>query len=310
MKRLIIDTDTASDDAVALILALRESAVRVEAITVVAGNVPIQTAVKNALISVEMAQSYHPPVYQGMAKPLLRELFTSEFVHGDDGMGNMDLPDPSLRVEQEHAVDALLRIIEEDAQDLELITVGPLTNIAMACLKSPDTMRKLKRVTIMGSAGFGPGNITPVAEFNIFVDAEAASIVFKAGLPIFLVGWDVSMGTTFLNQQDISEILALGSPLAKFCIRCNKSLQEFNLQRIGKAGFDLPDPATVAAALYPETVLETISAYAYVEYQSERTYGQVVIDSLNLFAKKTPNVEICRMMDGAAFKQRLYRAIQ
>ncbi len=309
MKRLIIDTDTASDDAVALIIALREPEVHIEAITVVAGNVPIQTAVKNALISVEMAQSYHPPVYKGMAKPLMRELFTSEFVHGEDGMGNMDLPDPLLKVQSEDAVNAMLRIIEENAQDLELITLGPLTNIAMACLKSPETMRKLKRVTIMGGAGFGSGNITPVAEFNIFVDAEAASIVFKAGLPIFLVGWDVSMGTTFLNEQDIAAILASGSPIAQFCMRCNQSLQEFNRQRIGKIGFDLPDPATVVAALYPETVLDTLRAYAYVEYHSEDAYGQVVIDSLNLL-NQSPNVEICRMMDGTAFKQRLMRAIQ
>ncbi len=309
MKRLIIDTDTASDDAVALILALREPAVRVEAITVVAGNVPIELAVKNALTSVEMAQTYAPPVYAGMGKPLMRELFTAEFVHGEDGMGNMNLPQPALRAQPEHAVDAMLRIIEENAQDLELITLGPLTNIALACLKAPQTMRKLRRVTIMGSAGFGPGNVTPVAEFNIYVDAEAASIVLDAGLNVFLVGWDVSLGQTFLDQQDVERLQASRSPIARFSARCNQSLQEFNFQRFGKVGFDLPDPATVAAAIYPETVLESVRAYTYVEYRSQGSYGQVVIDAMNLL-EKAPNAEICRAMDGAAFKQRLFAALE
>src|SRR5512136_564767 len=113
MRKYLIDTDTASDDAVALIMALREPDIRVEAITVVAGNLPIHLAVKNALISVEIANTYRPPVYKGMAKPLLRDLFTSEFVHGDDGMGNMDLPEPRLVAQPEHAVDTLIRMAEE-----------------------------------------------------------------------------------------------------------------------------------------------------------------------------------------------------
>lgn len=308
MQKFIIDTDTASDDAVALIMALREPSIRVEAITVVAGNLPLELAVKNALISVEVANTYQPPVYPGMAKPLLRELYSSEFVHGADGMGNMALPDPQISAEKEHAVDAILRIIAESAEPLELITLGPLTNIALACLKAPDTMRKLKGITIMGGAGLGAGNITPVAEFNIYVDAEAASIVFNSGIPIFLVGWDVSMGTTFINTEDIERLLKGGSKIAEFCVRCNHSLQEFNLQRIHKHGFDLPDPATVAARLYPDTVLETFDAYAYVEYKSESAYGQVVIDAMNLLEKK-PNVKVCKALDGPRFKQHLFRLV-
>jgi purine nucleosidase len=308
MQKFIIDTDTASDDAVALIMALREPSIRVEAITVVAGNLPIELAVKNALISVEMAHTYHPPVYRGMAKPLLRELYSSEFVHGADGMGNMALPDPKISAEKEHAVDAILRMIVESPEPLELITLGPLTNIAMACLKAPDTMRKLKGITIMGGAGLGSGNITPVAEFNIYVDAEAASIVFNSGVPIFLVGWDVSMGTTFINGEDIDILLNSGSKIAEFCVRCNRSLQEFNLQRMNKSGFDLPDPATVAARLYPDMVQETFDAYAYVEYKSESAYGQVVIDSMNLLEKKT-NIKVCKALDGPKFKQHLFRLV-
>lgn len=308
MRRIIIDTDTASDDAVALILALREPEVHVEAITVVAGNLPLPLAVKNALISVEVANTYCPPVYAGMAKPLLRDLFTSEFVHGADGMGNMDLPKPRLTAQPEHAVDALLRMAEAAPQELELITLGPLTNIALACLKAPDSLRKFKRITIMGGAGIGSGNITPVAEFNAYVDAEAFSLVLQSGVPILLVGWDVSMGRTFIGQEDIRYLLETGSPIAAFCVRCNQSLQEFNLKRLGKQGFDLPDPATVAAAIYPEIVLETWEAYTYVETKNESTYGQVIMDYMHLL-DKAPNALICRALDAKAFKERLFRAI-
>jgi purine nucleosidase len=308
MKRLIIDTDTASDDAVALIMALREPQARVEAITVVAGNLPLEKALKNALISVEVAGTYCPPVFRGMAKPLLRDLFTSEFVHGADGMGNMGLPDPQLAAAKEHAVDAMLGLIEENPGELELVTLGPLTNVAMACLKAPETMRQLKGITIMGGAGMGSGNITPVAEFNIYVDAEAAGIVFNAGIPIFLVGWDVSMGTTFIDQDDIDFLLKSGSRIAEFCVRCNRSLQEFNLQRINKHGFDLPDPATIAAAIYPDTILEKFDTHAWVEYKNESTYGQVVMDPMNLLGKK-PNITVCKSLDGPKFKQHLFQLI-
>ncbi len=308
MRHFVIDTDTASDDAVALIMALREPAIQVEAITVVAGNLPLEKALKNALVSVEMADTYRPPIFPGMHKPLLRELFTSEFVHGDDGMGNMDLPEPSISAESEHAVDALVRFAQEAPGELELITLGPLTNIAMACLKAPGLMRNLKSITVMAGAGQGPGNITPVAEFNAYVDAEAMSIVLNSGAPLFLVGWDVCMGTTFVDDQDLAYLRGTGSPIATFCVRCNQSLQEHNLKQWGRHGFDLPDPAAVSAALYPETVLETYEAYVYVEYKSEATYGQVIIDRMNLSGKK-PNARICKSMDGRRFKERLFRAI-
>ncbi|QUI24478.1 nucleoside hydrolase [Vallitalea pronyensis] len=307
MRKIIIDTDTASDDAVAIIMALREKEVCVEAITVVAGNVPIDLAVKNALISVEKAGTYTPPVYKGMAKPVMRELYTSEFVHGEDGMGDMDLEEPVLQVEQEHAVDAMLRIIEASDEPIELITLGPLTNVAMACLKAPDTMKKLKRVSIMGGAGLASGNITPVAEFNIYVDAEAAQIVINAGLNLYFVGWDVSMGTSFINKEDMDYLMKSGSDIAKFCVRCNKALEKFNLERLGHIGFDLPDPATVAAALYGDMV-ENYDAYCYVDYTSEKGYGQLVIDYMHI-EQKTPNATFCSQLNGQLFKEKLFQLI-
>ncbi|MBF4691576.1 nucleoside hydrolase [Fusibacter ferrireducens] len=308
MRKFIIDTDTASDDAVALIMALREKEVKVEAITVVAGNVPIDVAVKNALISVEMANTYKPPVFKGIAKPILRELVDSEYVHGSDGMGEMNLPDPTIQIEQEHAVDAMIRMIEaHDDQELELITLGPLTNLAVAYVKAPEILKKLKRVTIMGGAGLKSGNITPVAEFNIYVDPEAAQIVAASGLPLYFVGWDASMGESFLNLDDLEFLNNSGSETAKFCVRCNKSLQTFNLERLNHQGFDLPDPATVAAAFYPE-IVENYDAYCYVEYKSEMNSGQLVIDYLSIL-NEPPNATFCGVLNGAAFKQKLFELI-
>ncbi len=309
MRRFIIDTDTASDDAVALILALREPSIRVEAITVVAGNLPLPLAVKNALISVQVADTYQPPVFVGLARPLLRELFTSEFVHGSDGMGEMDLPAPRLAAATEHAVDAMLRLIAAHPGELELITLGPLTNVALACLKAPDVMRQLRSVTVMAGAGLGPGNITPVAEFNAYVDAEALHIVLEAGLPRpFLIGWDVSMGKTFITEADIERLMRSGSPIAEFCVRCNRSLQAFNLTRLNKLGFDLPDPTAVAAVLYPETVLAAFEAYVTVEHKAAATYGQVVIDSQGLLGR-APNARLCQLLDAQRFKDHLFRAL-
>jgi purine nucleosidase len=306
MRHFLIDTDTASDDAVALLMALRESSVKVEAITVVAGNCPLETCVENALISVEKAGTYTPPVYAGMPKPLFRELFTSEFVHGQDGMGDMDLPSPALKKQSEHAVDMIIETARQFPGELEIVTLGPLTNLAMALLKEPALPDLVKHVTIMGGAGLGPGNITPVAEFNFFVDAEAVHLVMKSKLARTVVGWDVAMAETFFSRSDIAHLNSLG-PLGEFAVRCNASLIEFNRDR-GKDGFDLPDPTTVAVALYPDMVTKAFDAYGYVEYKSEKAYGQFIIDQLQLTGE-AHNVKIIAEIDARRFKQRLFQLL-
>ncbi len=306
MRHFLIDTDTASDDAVALLMALREPAVKVEAITVVAGNCPLETCVKNALISVEQADTYAPPVYAGMTKPMFQDLMTSEFVHGDDGMGNMDLPAPTLKQQSEHVVDAIIKLAHQFAGELEIITLGPLTNVAMALLKEPALPDLIKRVYIMGGAGLGPGNITPVAEFNFFVDAEAIHLVMESKLPKTVVGWDVCMTETFINQTDIAQLNSLG-PLGQFAVRCNASLIEFN-KGWGKDGFDLPDPTTVAVALYPEMITEQFEAYGEIEYKSEKTYGQFIIDQLKV-TKQLPNFTAVTKIDAQHFKQKLFELL-
>lgn len=308
MRRFIIDTDTASDDVVAIILALRDPNIHVEAITVVAGNLPLELAVKNALISVEQAGTYTPPVYRGAPKPLLRPLVTSEFVHGEDGMGEMNLPTPALVPAAGHAIDAIIGLAERYAGEIELVTLGPLTNLALAVSQAPEIAQQIRRVVIMGGQGRGAGNMTPVSEFNIYVDAEAAQIVLNSGLALTFVGWDVSTDDTFIHQADIDRLLASGSARAAFCVRCNQTLIHYNAETWGKAGFDLPDPVTMIAAIYPELITEQISAYCAVEHKSADTYGQLIIDEHRLL-NRPPNANVCLKIDAARFKQILFERI-
>lgn len=309
MRHWLIDTDTGSDDAVALIMALRDDSVRVETITTVAGNVPLDLATRNARISTQVADTYAPPVHVGAGKPLLRPLRTAESVHGEDGLGNMNLSDPTLPIAEGHAVDAIIATAERFAGELEIVTLGPLTNLALACAKAPQLAQQLKHVWVMGGAGLGPGNVTPVAEFNMWVDAEAAQMVVQSGLALTFVGWDCSTDETFLSAEDLERLLATGSPIAEFCVRCNAVLQQYNLESWGKVGIDLPDPVTVAAALYPEMMNETLEAFVSVDYHSAATYGQLLIDQNGLL-KQAPNARVCTQVDATGFKELLLRLVR
>ncbi|MHA2045523.1 MAG: nucleoside hydrolase, partial [Candidatus Thorarchaeota archaeon] len=299
MRHFLIDTDTASDDAVALLMALREPSVRVEAITVVAGNCPLEIGVRNALISVEKAGTYAPAVYAGMPQPLLRELVKAEYVHGKDGLGNMNLPDPASEIQSGHAIDVIIEMARRFPGELEIITLGPLTNLAMAILKEPTLPDLIKRVYIMGGAGLGPGNISPVAEFNFFVDAEAAHLVIKSKLTKTVIGWDVCMTDGFLDHSAISHLKSLG-PLGEFAVRASVLLIEFT-KKLGRDGFGPADQTAVAVALYPDLVTKQFDTYGYVEHKSEKAYGQFILDQFQL-SEKPHNVTAVTEIDGKQFK--------
>lgn len=304
MRHFLIDTDTASDDAVALLMALRAPHITVEAITTVAGNCPLEQCVKNALLCVEKSSTYHPPVYAGMTKPLFRARYHSHHIHGEDGMGDMALPPPSLTVESMHAVDAIIEHASRFQGKLEIVTLGPLTNLAMAVLKDPDLAQKVKHVYIMGGSGLTPGNITPLAEFNFYADAEAVHLVLQSGLPVTVVGWEIGMGEAFINQDDIDYLSTL-SDLGRFAVRCNRTLMAFNAGRTDRVGFDLPDPTTMAVALFPEIIENCIEAHTWIEYHSEKSYGHFVIDSTQLTFQAT-NARVVTSIKSGMFKQKLF----
>ena len=311
MRKLIIDTDTGSDDAVAIIMALKSADVKVEAITTVCGNVPLELATKNALMTIEVANGQKPPLYVGAAKPLMRDLVTAVNVHGEDGMGDCDLIHPTLVPESRHAVDAILDIVEKNAGEIEIVTIGPVTNIALAILKAPETMKKVKHIYTMGTSGFGPGNTTPVAEFNVYVDAEAYRIMLNSGIPMTIIGFDVCLGEAALTQDDMDVLLASGKPEAVFSVKCNRSLLEYNIQRCNQPIVDLPDAVAMGVVLWNEIVLEEKWCYCYVCTMEEAAYGQVILnDGSKLaisdgFTGHTPNAKVCKTIDNLLFKEKL-----
>src|SRR5580698_11379617 len=200
-------------------MALRAKSAQVVAISTVAGNVPVQQGTQNALYVTGLG-GVSVPVYQGAEKPLTRTLLTADWFHGKDGLGDHDYPAPKRSAEKQHAVDAIVSTVRSNP-GLTLVTLGPLTNIALALAQAPDLVRNVARCVIMGGAPCCEGNVTPAAEYNIWVDPEAARMVFRSGLPIEMVGWQVSRGASVLSEEEIAGVLALGTAKGRFAIECN-----------------------------------------------------------------------------------------
>jgi purine nucleosidase len=302
----IVDTDTGSDDAVALLMALRSPGFDVEAITVVAGNVELEKTVQNALYTVELCES-DVPVYAGAPRPLVRDL-TTAIVHGDDGMGDIGLDLSGRRPADGHAVLELVRRARERAGDLDLVTLGPLTNVALALTLEPELPRLIRRCVVMGGVGCGFGNVTPVSEFNIWVDPEAARIVFRSGLAIEMVGWDVSIHDAFIGRDEAAKLRALGTRYAEFAIDIQRVLLEFITERLGKRGFDLPDPAAMAVALDADIATDRVRRAVDVELGEGPSRGQTVVDHLAATGLE-PNVDVVLAVDRERFRELLRNAL-
>lgn len=275
----LIDTDTASDDAVALIMALRAPQVQVLAITTVAGNVNVQQASRNALYTAELCDSL-VPVFLGAEKPLRRAHVSAEWFHGRDGLGDHGYA-ARRAPEKQGAVDAIIETIESHP-GLVLVTLGPLTNVALALEKKPGIAAKVSRCVVMGGAPCCEGNVTPAAEYNLWCDPEAARIALRSGLPIELVGWHLCRGEAMLNPTDIQRVLSFGTPVAEFAIRCNSRAQEATLKQTGEQGISLPDPVAMAVAMDPSIVTSQSAHFVDVETESELTRGMTVVDRLNV----------------------------
>lgn len=318
---LVVDTDTASDDAVALVMALREPAVEVVAITVVAGNVPVARASRNARYVVELCGA-EVPVHEGADRPLAGELRTAAFFHGEDGLGDRGYPPPRRPPAKGHAVEALVEAIRS-RPGLVLVTLGPLTNLALALEAAPDIASRVGRCVVMGGAACAVGNVTPAAEYNVWCDPEAARACFRSGLPIEMVGWELSRGEANLDAADIERCLALGTPLARFAVDCNSRALEVNRKQFHAPGISLPDPVAMAVALDPGIVTRKSAHAVDVECEGTLTRGMTVVDALDVvrrgladpagwppgLASRGPNVTVCWEIDVPRFKERLFRAL-
>jgi purine nucleosidase len=318
-RPFLIDTDTASDDAVALIMALRAPDVNVVGITTVAGNVPVEQSTRNALYVVELC-SADTPVYAGADKPLIRTYQNATWFHGCDGLGEHDYPAPKKNAQKLHAADAIIQAAE-NYPGLVIVTLAPLTNIALALAQRPSVAQKVGRCVIMGGAPCCEGNVTPAAEYNIWVDPEAARMVVRSGVPVELIGWHLSRGESVLNDRDIAAVEALDTPLAHFAIECNSHARAAYKVQTGEDGISLPDPVAMCLALDPSVATSWSSHYVDVETHSELTRGMTVVDRLNVaedernrnewadvIAKET-KARICWTMDAGRWKQALFAAL-
>ncbi len=315
-RHLLIDTDTASDDAVALVMALRHPEIRVEAVTVVAGNVPVEQGVQNALYTAELC-GRRVDVYQGAGRPILRPLETAQEVHGGDGMGDFGLPLGGRHPAEGHAADVIIERIrrcraplrgDDRPRELTLVCLGPLTNVATALLKEPSIAGEVASCVVMGGTGKGPGNVTPVAEYNVWADPEAAKIVFESGLPLTLVGWDISCASAVIDARAEAELRAIGSELADFAVDIQGVLADFARDVTHLEGFDLPDPIAMAVAIEPR-IAETEAVHAAVVTGDGLARGQTIFDWLGVTGQK-PNVEVVRHVPRERFLAMLHDALR
>jgi purine nucleosidase len=295
MRNFLIDTDTASDDAVAIIMALADPNVRVLGLTTVAGNVDLEQATQNALLTVEVCNS-DVPVFPGADKPLTRAHDHAHWFHGKDGMGDRGLPAPRRKAEREPAIDAILRLAEAEP-GLTLVTLGPLTNIALALKRDPQLPDRVGRCVVMGGAPCCEGNVTPAAEYNIWVDPEAASAVFRSKLKIEMVGWHVSRGPSVLKDDETAAIEALGTAKAKFAIETNSRAREAYRVQTGEVGLSLADPTAMAVALDRSIGLSWSRHRVAIECDSALTRGMTVVDRLNVTSDDS-NVEVWKAAAG------------
>jgi len=319
-RTFLIDTDTASDDAVALIMALRAPGIRVAAITTVAGNVDVQQATRNALYTVELCGAI-VPVYSGAEKPLVRPYQNAAWFHGRDGFGDHCYPAPRQAPREQPAVDAIVETVEANP-GVVLVTLGPLTNLALAISEKPGIAARVSRCVIMGGNPCCEGNVTPAAEYNIWVDPEAARVVLGSGLPIDLVGWHLCRGAAVLNQNDIDRVLAFNTDLAHFAIECNSQARKALKIQTGEDGICLPDPVAMCLALDPTIGTEWSEHYVAVETQSELSRGMTVVDRLNVAEDERNRAiwsalvgaghkaNICWQIDNQRWKQALHRALR
>jgi purine nucleosidase len=292
MVRLIIDTDTAGDDVTSLLIGLRHPNAALEAITICNGNVAFDQQVENALYTLEQVGS-DVPVYPGCRKPMVNDPVDAAYVHGEDGMGDSFFPQATRRPADEHAVDELVRRVDEAPGELTILAQAPLTNLATAVVRDPTFASKVQHLVVMGG---GLGNITPAAEFNFYVDPEAAKIVCAAGFRLTLFTWTLTLSHGVFFDDDLARIDAVDTPLARFYRQVTRKAEEFE-RSMGVPGTTHPDSMACAAIVDPSLVLASRPAFLDVETRGELTRGYSNID----FAADAPNCSVVTDFDTQRF---------
>ena len=302
---VILDVDPGYDDALALMLACGAPEMEVRAVTTVAGNVSLEKTTRNALRVLSLIGHVDVPVGVGAEAPLARPLHTSEHIHGESGLDGPELPEPAFAPDGRGAVRLIADVVEASAEPVTLIPVGPLTNVATFLEEYPRLKDNVSWIVLMGGS-VGPGNTTPAAEFNIYVDPEAASIVFGSGLPVTMVGLDVTR-EAIAGPEEVRRVRSLGrvgevaAELVTFCAGAYRGGYRHG------GGLPIHDAVAVAAAVEPR-ILKACSMRVEIECQSELTRGETVCDVHGVWGKP-PNVEVGLELDRMAFFEILYRSL-
>ena len=264
--------------------------------------------VQNALYTRELCGS-SAPIYVGAAQPLARELRTAQFVHGNDGMGDIGLDLVGRQPNAGSAIDELIKSAHEFEGVLELVTLGPLTNIALALQKDPSIAKKIKRCVVMGAVADHIGNVTPVAEFNMWVDPEAVEVVLQSGMNLEFVGWDISRKFAVITPAESAMLRAMDTPFATFTVDIQRVLEKFCENETHLAGFDLPDPIAIAYAINSSVADEVRNMHLVVETKSPITEGMVVMDALGIM-HQTPNALVVTSARHDVFMSMLMDALE
>lgn len=282
--RIIIDTDPGVDDAIAILLALRSPELKVEAVTPVAGNVPLDFTLSNAMKLLELAGRIDIPVAAGANSPLTRALVTAKSVHGNNGLGGVELPEPKMHPVSETAPELIRRIVRANPGEISIVAIGPLTNVALALRSDPNIAQMIRSIVVMGGSISG-GNVTPAAEFNFYVDPEAARIVFDAGVPLTMVGLNVT-NQALVRQQHLTVLDAVKTPVCDFAAKILRA----TMARYSKDGGQtvaLHDPLTVASLIDPE-ILKFRDYYVLIETTGEASAGQSIAYSNGPVRRSAP----------------------
>jgi len=299
-RKIIIDTDPGQDDAVAILLALASPEdIEVLGVTCVAGNVPLDLTTKNACKIMDLADVSHVPVYAGCDRPMGRALVTAEHVHGKTGLDGPDLPEPETVPDPGHAVDFIIHTLREYAPGtITLCPLGPLTNIATALQKAPDIAARIAKIVLMGGGFFEGGNITPAAEFNIYVDPQAADIVFKSGVPIVVMPLDVTHKALVTKVRN-DAFRALGTPVGIAVAQMTDFFERFDKEKYGSDGAPLHDPCVIAYLIEPD-LYSGRHINVEVETASELTMGMTVADWWGV-TDRPPNATFMGDIDADGF---------
>ncbi len=298
-RRIIVDTDPGQDDAVALLLALASPELEVVGVTAVAGNVPLPLTARNARMICELAGRPDVAVYAGCERPMVRPLVTAEHVHGSTGLDGADLPEPSVPLAEGHAVDFLVAtLLAAEPGEITLCALGPLTNVAMAMILEPAIVPRIGGIVAMGGGFFEGGNITPAAEFNVYVDPHAAEVVLGSGVDLTLLPLDVTH-QALTTPARLSRFAAMGTPVGNAVHGLLGFFERYDVAKYGQEGGPLHDPCVIAYLLRPD-LFAGRDCHVAVEIGSELTMGMTVIDWWGVTGQPA-NCRVIRTVDADGF---------